>query len=259
MAYTQVTESPGQKATKEQLSMMITRYDLARIHSNNLDIIEIACGSGFGLGYLAKHAASVVGGDIDYELISIAKESNKNFKNVSIHQLDALSLPFDDDSFDVLIIFEAIYYLDDINKFIKESLRVLKPNGKIIISTVNCLWYAFNPSPYSIKYYTPYELLNLFKKENYIEYELLLGFYDYPTGLNLIKSTIKSIAVKFNLIPKTMEGKKYLKWVFYGKLFDIPKILNDEISSKYLLHNIKGIENKDYIYYKQLYLIIKLK
>jgi ubiquinone/menaquinone biosynthesis C-methylase UbiE len=259
MIFTKVTEIPGQKASIEQLSMMITRYDLARLHSRHLDIVEIACGSGIGLGYLANYAKSVVGGDIDEELISIAKTNNIEYSNVTVIELDAHNLPFNDNAFDVLIIFEAIYYLKDIKKFVQETLRVLKPKGKIVISTVNCLWHGFNPSPFSIKYYTPTELLDLFKNEKQLEYDLLLGFYDSPKGSNRIKSMIKKIAVKLNLIPKTMNGKKYLKWFFYGKLYNIPKVLNNEIAPMQVLKNIKNIKNEDVINYKQIYLVINLK
>ena len=259
MKYTQVTEIPGQKATLEQLSMMITRYNLARVNTENLDIVEIACGSGIGLGYLAQYSKSVVGGDVDKILTSIAKTNNSEFSNVTVLELDAHNLPFKDNTFDALVIFEAIYYLIDINKFVKESLRVLKPNGKIIISTVNCLWDGFNPSPFSIKYYTPNELFDLFNKENYIEYDLLLGFYDSHIGSNKIISTIKKIAVKLNLIPKTMNGKKFLKWFFYGKLFDIPKILNNKFAPIQELQNIKNVIKENIKFYKQNYLIIKFK
>ena len=259
MIFTQVTEIPGQKATLEQLSMMITRYDLARAHSHDLDIVEIACGSGIGLGYLANSAKSVVGGDVDNALTVIAKINNSEYSNVTVLELDAHNLPFNDHVFDVLVIFEAIYYLKDINKFVQETRRVLKPNGKIVISTVNSLWHGFNPSPFSIKYYTPNELLDLFNNENHEEYELLLGFYDSPQGSNKIKSIIKKVAVKLNLIPRTMNGKKYLKWFFYGKLYDIPKVLDNEIAPKQELHSIKNVKNENLVYYKQIYLIIKFK
>ena len=78
-----VTEAPGQRATQEQLSMMMTRYNLAKEYSINKDIIEIACGSGTGLGYLSEFAKTVVGGDIDQELLEIANYNNCNINNIS--------------------------------------------------------------------------------------------------------------------------------------------------------------------------------
>jgi len=43
--------------------MLVARYALARDRGAGKDILEVACGSGIGLGFLARQAKWVVGGD----------------------------------------------------------------------------------------------------------------------------------------------------------------------------------------------------
>lgn len=62
--------------------------------------------------------------------------SPKKFRN-RVVKADAQSIPFKENSFDTLIAGELIEHLSNPEDFLKESKRVLKPNGKIIISTPN--------------------------------------------------------------------------------------------------------------------------
>jgi ubiquinone/menaquinone biosynthesis C-methylase UbiE len=77
--------------------------------------------------------------------------------------IDAHNLPFDDKSFDVVILYEAIYYLEHPERFIEEARRVLRENGTLLICTANKDWSGFNPSPYTYKYFSAPELFLLRK------------------------------------------------------------------------------------------------
>lgn len=250
--FTNVTEIPGHGATKDQLSMMLTRYHLAKKYAKGKNVLEIACGSGTGLGYLAEDAESVIGGDIDKNLVEIASANYVGHKKVSVRYLDAQELPFEDNSFDLVLLYEAIYYIPDINKFVNESLRVTKPGGKILIASVNREWHGFNPSPFSQYYFSTSELLNLYKDKAVSK--LLVGFIDLPKGNNFITSFIRKLAVSMGLIPKTMKRKEMLKRIFYGKLKPIPKVIDNNIST---VANLLPFEDNasDIANYKQLYLI----
>lgn len=251
-SYLNVTEVPGHQATNAQFSIMRTRYNLAKSNSTKeSDVLEIACGSGIGLGYLSENAKKVVGGDIDTDLLSYAKETYKGSNQVSALELDAQNLPFEDSSFDVVIIFEAIYYFPQIEKAFQEVYRVLRKGGKLIISTVNKDWHGFNPSPFSYKYYNHNELKKLLTNKAF-NVESYCGFEDSPKSSNFIATSLKIAAVKFNLIPKTMRGKEFLKRVFYGKLKPLPNVLTDEIGELESLELIKeslGLSNFKVLYY----------
>lgn len=226
--YTTVTEITGYNVTSEQLQRMYTRYSFASEFCEGKDVLEVACGSGQGLGYLAKKAKRVVGGDYDEKILKCAKDYYKD--GIEIRQLDAHNLPFDNKSFDVVILYEAIYYLAQPEKFVNEARRVLRDNGVLIICTANKDWSGFNPSPYSYKYFSAPELCELFKQNGFSNAAL---YGDCPVNAKTAKakviSAIKRMAVTLHLIPKTMKGKEFLKRLFWGKLIPLPPEITDGI------------------------------
>jgi len=224
--FSTVTEITGYNVTSEQLQRMYTRYRFASEFCEGKDVLEVACGSGQGLGYLAKKAKRIVGGDCDEKIVRLASDYYKD--TIEIRQLDAHDLPFNDKSFDVVILYEAIYYLSKPEKFVSEARRVLKDNGVLLICTANKDCPGFNPSPYSHKYFSAPELFELLKKNGFIDVAI---YGDCPIITNTIKdkiiSAIKKVAVSLHLIPKTMKGKELLKRVFMGKLIPLPPEIKD--------------------------------
>ena len=253
--FTNVTEQPGQKASKEQLSMIMTRYNWAKEAGKGKHILEIACGSGTGLGFLSENAESILGGDIDPNLVAIARKSYKNRPKIKIEVLDAQQTGLPDNHFDLIVFFEAIYYLPDAKKFFQEAKRILKPEGQMLVSTVNCSWHGFNPSPFSIKYYTCDELYKLAKDIGFNP-SIHLGFYDKPSGLGKFIGLIRILAVRLRLIPNTMEGKERLKRIFFGELQSIPSEISQNMAPA---ENMKPFSDQlDLQNYKQIYLTCKI-
>ena len=214
--YSTVTEVSGDKATQEQLARMFHRYRFASDYCEGKDVLEVACGSGQGLGYLAKKARWIVGGDCTARLVRSARQYYRN--RVQVHLLDAEHLPFTDDSFDVVILYEAIYYLTYPEQFLSEAQRVLRKGGVLLIATVNKDWPEFNPSPFSTSYFSVPDL-NRVLRENGFETEFYGAFSVLPNTLTeRFISKLRKVAVRLHLVPKTMKGKELLKKVFYGKL-----------------------------------------
>ncbi len=75
--YSSITESPNLQATQEQLERLYQRYYFARQYAKDKDVLEVACGSGIGLGYLAKVAHRVIGVDIEEKNVSLARNFYK--------------------------------------------------------------------------------------------------------------------------------------------------------------------------------------
>jgi len=214
--YSTVTEVPGDKATQEQLERMFHRYRFAADFCEDKDVLEVACGAGQALGYLARKARRVVGGDCTERLLVSAKEYYKN--RVELYLLDAHHLPFRDNSFDAVILYEAIYYLTHPEQFLLEARRVLRKGGVLLIATVNKDWSEFNPSPFSTCYFSVPDL-NRALHESGFKTEFYGAFSVVPNTLKeRIISKVRKNAVKLHLVPKTMKGKELLKKVFYGKL-----------------------------------------
>jgi len=224
--YSTVTEVTGSKVSAEQLQRMYTRYRFASEFCEGKEVLEVACGSGQGLGYLAKKARTVIGGDYDKNILRYAKEHYGG--RISVRQLDAHSLPFADRSFDVVILYEAIYYLAEPEKFIKEAYRVLRGNGMLLVCTANKDRSGFNPSPYTYRYFSANELFKLLSQNGFSPVEL---YGDCPADEDSIKgkivSVIKKAAVNLHIIPKTMKGKEFFKRIFLGKLIPLPPEITD--------------------------------
>jgi SAM-dependent methyltransferase len=193
------------------------------------DVLEIACGSGMGLGYLKKFARVVVGGDIDETILQFAVRQYGKRAGIELRRLNAEKLPFINDSFDVAILFEAIYYIKKPVKFVTEACRVLRPSGKLLICTVNKDWGEFNPSPFSNKYFSADELYKLLR-EYFAQVEVYGAFSAIPnSGKDKIISLLKKTAAKLDLIPESMKGKEFYKRIFFGKLTPLPGEVNDGI------------------------------
>jgi ubiquinone/menaquinone biosynthesis C-methylase UbiE len=224
--YTTVTEITGCNVTQEQLDRMYTRYRFASNLCEGKEVLEVACGTGQGLGYLAKKAKRIIGGDYDVKIVENAKEYYKD--RIEIREIDAQNLPFDDQSFDLVILYEAIYYLPQSERFISEAYRVLPDKGFLLICTANKDWSGFNPSLYSYKYYSAPELHKVLKQYRFSKVELYGDcLAKAHTARDAVLAFIKRVAVAFHLIPKTMKSKELLKRIFMGKLIPLPSEIDD--------------------------------
>jgi ubiquinone/menaquinone biosynthesis C-methylase UbiE len=231
--YTTVTELPGHNIHKEQLQRLFSRYHFAAEFSSDKDVLELGCGGGMGLGYLAKTARRVVGTDVDGQILRFPLEHYKDRANIEVRRMDAQKLDFADGSFDVVILFEAIYYLQDAGAFVAEAYRVLRPGGVLIVCTVNREWEEFNPSPHSVKYFSASELNSLLAG-TFNQVDIYAAF---PTESHSFKdkviAAVKRTAVSLHLMPKTMKSKEFLKKMFFGKLTPMPAELTEKDCSHY--------------------------
>ncbi len=215
-----VTEIPGDDITREQLERNYHRYYWAGTYCKGKTVLEVACGSGQGLGYLSGLAKKFSAGDYSQKLFDIA--ANHYGKRIDLKKFDAQKMPYKDKSFDVIILFEAIYYIPKAEKFISECRRILKKGGRLLIATANKDLFDFNPSPYTYKYFGVVELNVLLSK-----YGFETEFYgNSPLSevgmIQKILRPVKMVASKIGVIPKTMKGKKLLKRLVFGKLLKMP-------------------------------------
>lgn len=218
--YISVTEISGDEVTHEQIERLCSRYYWAANYCTGKDVVEAACGTGQGLGYLSKISNTFEGGDFSAEILKIAR--NYYGEKIILKQFDAQEMPYEDKSKDIILLFEAIYYLPDAEKFVKECARILRPGGKVLIATANKDLYDFNPSPYSYTYYGVIELKELFHKFGFIT-----QFWgNTPLEVLSIKQRIlrpmKKIVIFLGLMPQSMAGKKLLKRLVFGNLLEMP-------------------------------------
>jgi SAM-dependent methyltransferase len=222
-----VTELSGDEVTQEQVERLCHRYYWAGTYCEAKDVLEAACGTGQGLGYLAKRAKSLSAGDYTADILEIAKEHYGD--RIELKQFDAQQLPYADNSMDVIILFEAIYYLPAAEKFVSECRRVLRKGGKVLIATANKDLYDFNPSPYSHNYYGVVELNDLFSKQGFSVECFGNKLVDEASLRQKVLRPVKKWAVELGLVPKTMSGKKLLKKLVFGGLVKMPAEIDEGV------------------------------
>jgi len=106
-------------------------------------VLEIGCGRGGFAAWLAKHTASprsVVAADFSEIAIAIAQRSCAGQQaNLSFVVQDIQALQFDDASFDTVFSCETIEHVPAPRRAVSELARVLKPGGRLFLTTPNYL------------------------------------------------------------------------------------------------------------------------
>jgi len=244
--YSNVTEASGTLVTGEAIEMLVTRYSWAAAAAAGKDVLEVACGAGQGLGVLARVARRVVGGDYTQALLDGARRQYAG--RVPLLRLDGQQLPFRDASFDVILLFEAIYYLPSTDAFLAECRRVLRPRGTLLVCSANRQWSGFNPSPHSTRYFDADSLSQLLGAHGFAV--RMFGAFpaSTPSASGQIVSMVKRLAVALHLIPKTMKGKELLKRLFLGPLQPFPAELQSTAASQPLVPVSSGAGGFKVIY-----------
>ncbi|MFM9015696.1 MAG: demethylmenaquinone methyltransferase [Candidatus Nanopelagicus sp.] len=96
-----------------------------------LKILDIAAGTGSSTRPLVDAGADVIALDFSAGMIEIGRKRHKDIKFV---QGDALNLPFEENTFDITTISFGLRNTSNIDLALKDSLRVTKSGGKIIIA-----------------------------------------------------------------------------------------------------------------------------
>jgi ubiquinone/menaquinone biosynthesis C-methylase UbiE len=234
--FSEVTELAGSEITEEQLQRMLHRYGWAARYCRGKDVVEVACGSGQGLGILASVSRSLEAGDYSDQILEIARAHYGS--RVRVTQLDAQSLPYADGSKDVIILFEAIYYIPDATRFVQECRRVLRPGGRVLVATANKDLWDFSPSPLSHSYYGAAELVALFAAAGFRAEVYGYMPVEQVSWRQRIMRPVKRLAVGMGIMPKSLKGKRLLKRFVFGRMIAMPAELpasNDDVESPTLL------------------------
>ncbi len=112
------------------------RYGIIRKIVTDKDVLDIACGEGYGSSLISSVARSIVGVDISDAAIHHAS-STYSASNLKFRQGSATQIPEADASFDVIVSFETIEHLAEQEQMLAEIRRVLRPNGCLVISSPN--------------------------------------------------------------------------------------------------------------------------
>ena len=155
----------------------LARYRFATSHVEGRRVLDVACGSGYGLAVLLKARARWVAG-VDLNLGAARKvQAELRGGPGQVIVADGCELPFADESFEVITSFETLEHLVCRKEFLAEMRRVLITEGLCILSTPNAnhtLPVNGKPrNPYHVYEYTPQELL--VELSNYFACVIILG------------------------------------------------------------------------------------
>jgi ubiquinone/menaquinone biosynthesis C-methylase UbiE len=93
--------------------------------------LDAACGTGRHAAYLASLGHEVIGVDSSPEMLDIARSK---VPTGTFHEADLLALPLGGDSVDLVVCAIALTHVPNLAQALREFVRVLRPNGHLIIS-----------------------------------------------------------------------------------------------------------------------------
>jgi SAM-dependent methyltransferase len=137
---------PGQ-VDVDLLNEHMARYTFASRLARGKRVLDAGCGAGYGSAELAGAAHSVVGVDRAPEAIEFAR-AHYALDNLSFEEASCEALPHSDGSFELVVAFEVIEHLENWRGFLLEARRVLAPNGQLVVSTPNKLYYTESRGPH---------------------------------------------------------------------------------------------------------------
>jgi 2-polyprenyl-3-methyl-5-hydroxy-6-metoxy-1,4-benzoquinol methylase len=139
--------------------LLFPYIEAAKMVSGNL--LEIGCGTGRGVGVLAPSVSNYTGVDKNEPLMTKLSADYPNFTFIDMFLPPLKGLA--DNTFDFVVTFQVIEHIEPDAAFIKEAHRVLKPGGKLILTTVNRK-YSLSRNPWHVREYLASELKALILK-----------------------------------------------------------------------------------------------
>ena len=193
------------------------RYFEALEFIKEKDVLDIACGVGWGSYLMSKSGAKTVKGiDLSENALMCAEKYYK-LKNINYILGDALRIPLDSESIDVIVSLETFEHIENVSSFVNELHRVARNNSLLILSTPNgyCCKNDINrkpENPYHFQEYLRKDIENIFSQDKWeiVSYK----------GQNPMKKDSEDIKKYRRFIFLYWKFKKYeLK---YGLLVKIP-------------------------------------
>lgn len=154
--------------------------------NRKITILDFGCGSGILFEKLKKlnPHSRLIGIDVSKEAIKLAREKfpNDNFYIIQ----DGQTFPISDKSIDFILATDVIEHVYETNKTLAEFYRILKPDGKLLLTTpyhgliknlIIVLFYfekIFDPVEAHIRFYTKKSLFSVLKK-----YKFEIQKYNY--------------------------------------------------------------------------------
>lgn len=104
------------------------------------DLLEVGYGSGVFFPELSKHSQRISGIDIHECAAEVTAKLKVAGMHADLRTADVCSMPFDDDSQDIVVAVSALEYVAEIDTACSEIIRVLRDDGFLVVVTPGKSW-----------------------------------------------------------------------------------------------------------------------
>jgi len=175
------------------------RIDFIKKHVSG-KCLEVGAGTGEISKVLIKNF-DVIATDISPNMVDQIKDKLK----IKTYVSDAEKLPFKNNSFNTIIAAEMIYYLDNPRKFLNETKRILKPGGKLILTSANNTTIVYD--------WVRMLLRSLGFKSMYFDDKNRKFITFNNINTMMVESGLKPIEIKFGILIPSEKFDGFNKWV----------------------------------------------
>ncbi|HRD39213.1 MAG TPA: class I SAM-dependent methyltransferase [Bacteroidia bacterium] len=200
-------------------------------------VLEIGTGSGYGVKYIAPVVDKFVTIDKFVCDVDFKTYPNVQFLQMTVPPFKGIA----DNTFDFVVTFQVIEHIVNDDLYVKEIARVLKPGGKLIVTTPN-RHMSLSRNPWHIREYKPNELVTLLKK--HFKNMNTQGVYGNKVVMDYYEKNKESVnkIMKYDVLN--------LQWILPRQILQIPYDIMNRRNRKKLLESntdlTAGIKSSDF-------------
>jgi SAM-dependent methyltransferase len=205
---------------------ILAYYEAAKLVHGN--VLELGSGEGYGIALLAPKSSTYVCVDKHQPGVDFSAHPNVTFKQGSFPPL----ADFADHSFDFVVTFQVIEHISNDQLFVKEIARILKPGGKMIVTTPNKKM-SITRNPWHVREYTITELETLLLKSfSSVDKKGVSGNAKIMAYYDKNKASVRRIT-RFDIFN--------LQYLLPRQVLQIPYDILNRMNRKKLLENNTGL------------------
>lgn len=205
----------NQYDTHRRIEVLIDEF-LATINLDGKMILDAGCGAGHGTKRLVERGAKVIACDLGLNMVTVTRQKYPCQPTVG----SVMTLPFADSMFDVVFSTEVIEHTPNPLESVREMLRVLKPEGYLVLSTPNWLWQI------PVRVASALKIRPFHGLENFVKPRDLAATVENSNGIILEHRGIHLLPFQFSILHPVIR-----KMDAYGK-FLLPFMINQCIMAR---------------------------
>jgi ubiquinone/menaquinone biosynthesis C-methylase UbiE len=184
------SDAQGDFAHFEFFRHMYAYVEASRQIPPSACVLEVGSGEGYGANYLSALFPHITATDLSLQALNHAKV---HYPGVQSCQTLGTNLPFASNLFEAIVSFQVIEHIEDTKSYAQELHRVLKPEGRLFLTTPNrklrLLPFQKPWNPYHIREYSGNELRSFL--EQWFASLQLYGIMAQPDLMAMEKARLK--------------------------------------------------------------------